>query len=337
MKSAVVTAIATSVAILAMSPASVRAQSSDLFFKGKTVTVYDSSPAGSGYDLYARLFARHIGRHLPGTPNVIVSNVPGAGGIVCANLVYNTAAKDGTALGLIRQTIAEEQALQTDGVRFDVVKFNWIGRIASNVEITYVWHTVPIKTIDDLKTRETVFSTTGGSMPLFAQLLNTMIGTRFKLVMGYKGTPEADLALERGEVEGGTSSVNIMETTHKDWMTNELITILVQYALERHPFLPQVPAVVELAKTSEDRSLLEFLASASAVGLSILAPPGVPADRLAELRAAFDATMIDPEFLADIQHLGADFSPLPAEQVKKIIASTINVSATVRARAQALR
>ncbi len=317
--------------------ASVCAQTPQPFYKGKTMTLYVSGPPGSGYDLYARLFARRFSSHLPGAPTVIVSNVPGAAGIFCANQVYNIAAKDGTVLGLIRQSIAEEQVFQTDGVRYDVLKFNWIGRIAANVELTYVWHTVPVKTIDDVKTRETIIAAGGGSTETFPAVLNSIIGTRFKLVKGYYATPPADLAVERGEVEGSFGSVSTMLTTHRDWMENKLITILVQYALARHPVLPDVPAVVELAKTGEDRALVEFLANASAIGRSIVAPPDVPAERVAELRDAFLATMKDPEFLDDMRRTGADLSLATAEELRTVIANTVGVSAATRARAEAFR
>jgi len=338
MKSAMTTGAAGLAVMLALAGmATVAARTPEPFFKGRTVTIYASGPPGSGYDLYARLISRHIGQHLPGTPSVVVSNLPGGGGMVCANYLYNLAAKDGTALGIIRQDIAEDQALHTDGVRYDVLKFNWIGRIASNVEITYVWHTAPVRTMADVKQHETLIASVGGSVDAFPRALNRMIGTKFKLVKGYSGTPEAELAIQRGEVEGTYGSVNTLQTTKKDWVAKKLIRVLVQYALQRDPALPDVPAVVEFAKTDADRSLLEFLASSSAVGRSVIAPPGVSAGRMAELRAAFAATMTDPEFLADVHHIGAEYSPAPADELEKVVARTVGISGATLARAQPLR
>jgi tripartite-type tricarboxylate transporter receptor subunit TctC len=314
--------------------APLQAQSPEPFFKGKNITIYGAGPAGSGYDLYARLFARHLGQHLAGNPSVTVANVPGAAGILCANLLYNTAPSDGTALGIMRQTLAEDQAVQTDGVRYDVLKFSWIGRISANVEDAWVWHTVPVKTIDDIKTRETLFASLGGSNDIYPMLLNKMIGTRFKLVKGYSGTPEAELAVQRGEVEGSFGSVNTLKTNHPDWLAKKLISVVYQVAPRRHPFLPQVPAVVEFAKTDADRALLEFLAESAVLGRAIVGPPGIPDDRVSELRAAFDATMVDPAFLADAQKIGAEVSPLPAAELEKVVARTVGISAQTRAAAE---
>jgi tripartite-type tricarboxylate transporter receptor subunit TctC len=322
---------------LAMNAAASPAPSPEPFFKGKTITVYAGGPAGGGYDLYARLIARHFGRHVPGVPAVIVSNVPGGGGLIAVNLVYNVAAKDGTALGIVRQSVAEDRAMQMESVQYDVQKFNWIGRIAANVELTYVWHTTPIKTLDDVKGKETVLASVGGSLDDFPLLLNEMIGTRFKIVRGYHATTEAKMAVERGEADGSYSSVNSMMTIYKDWTVNQLARILVQYGLERHPALPDIPAVVEFGKTSEDQSLLEFLASSSAVGRTLVAPPDIPAERVSELRAAFDATMVDPEFLADAGRIGAEISPLAAEDLKKIMQRTLSASGAVLARARTVQ
>jgi tripartite-type tricarboxylate transporter receptor subunit TctC len=322
-------------AVLAAAPGA-RAQNDDAFFKGKTVTIYVGTPVGGGYDLFGRLLSRHLGRHLPGAPTVIVSNMPGGSGVICANFLYTAAPKDGTAIGILIQTMGEEQALGNDAVRFDVSRFNWVGRITSNVEMAYVWHTVPVKTIDDVKTRETILASAGPSSIAYPLLLNAMIGTRFKLVRGYQGTQNTHLAMQRGEVEGTTSSVNTVRTT-TDWLKTGMINILVQYAPERHRDLQNVPTVVELGKTAEDKALLGFLARASAVGRSFVAPPDVPPERLAVLRAAFDATMADPQFLAEIRQLKAEFDPMPGQQLQQLFGHGTELSPANRARVQAIR
>jgi tripartite-type tricarboxylate transporter receptor subunit TctC len=324
------------VVLVAMAVVSLPALASDAFFKGKTITVYCGGPAGGGYDLYARLFARHFGQHVPGGPSVMVSNVPGGGGLIGVNLLYNVAARDGTALGIVRQSVGEDQAMRMQGVQYDVRKFNWIGRIAANVELTYVWHTTPVATLEDVKAREVLLASVGGSLDNFPLLLNEMIGTRFKIVKGYHATTEAKMAVERGEVDGSYSSVASMMAARKDWTTNELVTILVQFGPERHPAMPRIPSIVEFAKTSEDRSLLEFLTGSSVVGRSVVAPPEVPAERTRELRAAFDATMTDQEFLADARLLSAEISPLLAEGLGRIIETALGASEMVRARASAI-
>jgi tripartite-type tricarboxylate transporter receptor subunit TctC len=289
----------------------------DELFRGKTVTIYVGTPIAGGYDLYGRLLSRHIGRHLPGNPTVIVSNMPGGSGINCANFMYAVAPKDGTALGILIQTMGEEQALGTEGVRFDVARFNWVGRITSNVEMAYVWHTSPTKTIADAKTRETILASAGPASIIYPLLLNQMIGTRFKLVRGYQGTQNTHLAMQRGEVEGTTSSVNTVKTT-TDWLTGGEINVLVQYAPQRHAAIPNVPAVAELPATADDRALLSFLTRASAIGRSFVAPPGIAPEPLAALRTAFDATMRDPEFIADIRQLRAEFDPLPGAELQRL-------------------
>jgi tripartite-type tricarboxylate transporter receptor subunit TctC len=323
-------------AVLIPLPGLAQAEPSDVY-KGKTVTLYIGNPAGGGYDLYGRLLARHIGRHLPGNPTVIASNMPGATGITCANFIYGIAPKDGTAIAILAQNIAEEQVFGTEGVRFDASKFSWIGRMSSNVEVSYVWHTVPVKTIDDVKTRETLFAATGPSSVIYPTLLNGMAGTRFKLIRGYPGTQDAHLAMQRGEVEGAMSSLNTLKTAAGDWLASGKINVIVQYALARHPDLADVPAVVELGKTPEDKRVLAFFATSATIGRSIVAPPDLAKDRLEMIRAAFDATMADEQFLADVRQAKSALEPLSGQELQKISERTVNLPAEERERARAAR
>jgi tripartite-type tricarboxylate transporter receptor subunit TctC len=305
--------------------------------QGKTVTIYVGNPVGGGYDLYGRLVARHLGRHLPGNPSVIVANMPGASSITCANFLYNAAPKDGTALGILTQTFEEEQVFGSAGVQFDAARFNWVGRISSNTEMAYVWHTVPVKTIDDLKTRETLFAAANASTFVYPLLLNSMIGTRFKLIRGYPGTQETHLAMQRGEIEGATSSLNTVKIMTEDWLGTGKIKVLVQYGLERHPELANVPAVAELGRTPDDKAILTFFAKSAAIGRSVIVPPDMPADRLAVVRTAFDATMTDPQFLADAQRLRTDINPMPGAQLQELIKNSVRLSDDERERARAVR
>ena len=305
-------------------------------FKGKTITVIIAFGAGGGYDQYGRLFARHLGRHIPGHPTVVPSNMPGANGIVAANHLYNTAAKDGTALGFLYQTIAQDQVLLQSNVQYDASKFSWVGRITSTAEILYTWHRAPVRRVEDLATRETILGVAGPAIATYARLLSSSIGARFKMVRGYKSTAEIHVAMERGEVEGAYSSLSTVRSGWGHWLKEKQINILVQTIPERHPDLADVPAIVELGKTAEDKSMMSFFAAGGAVGRSVVAPPGVAPARLNMLRQAFHATMKDPQFLAEARHMKLDVEPLPGEELGKIVKRVIGISAAERERAQAV-
>jgi tripartite-type tricarboxylate transporter receptor subunit TctC len=307
------------------------------FFKGKTVTLYVGGAPGGGYDLYARLLARHIGRHLAGSPAMVVTNMRGAQSIIAANFMANTAPKDGTAIALCVQNIGEEQLVGTEGVRYDAAQFGWIGRISPNVEIGYVWHSVPVKTIADLKQRETIFASYGASAILYPTLLNDTLGTRIKLVHGYGSSAAAHLALERGEVEGTTGSLSVLAATAPDWVRDNKIKVFLQYQLERHPELPDVPAVMELVRAPEARDLFSFFLASAAIGRSIFAPPGLPPERLEMLRTAFDQTMKDPAFIAEVRQSKVELAPLPGPELQALIARQVSASPALRARILALR
>src|SRR5215510_5444605 len=317
---------------LALGPAA--AQES---FAGKTVTIAVGFGPGGGYDLYARVLARHLGRHLPGNPTVVVANMPGAASIRAANYIANVASKDGAALGIVAQSIAEEQLLGIAGVSYDVTKLGWVGRIAANVEVSYVWHAAAAKTLDDLRYTETTLAGTGPSSSIYPRLLNAIAGMKWKVIAGYNTTSAAHLAMQRREVDGATSSLNTLKTTQRDWLDNSLIRILVQLAPKRSAELAQVPAVVELANTPEDRDVLAFYANSSAVGRSVIAPPGMPAERMALLRSAFDATMKDSEFRAEIEATKLELEPMAGADLQALVEATTRVSGAVLARARAAR
>ena len=304
---------------------------------GKTVTIYVGFGPGGGYDLYARVLARHMSRHLPGAPNIVVSNMPGAASVRAANYVYAVAPPDGTAMGILAQSIGEEQLLGTPGVSYDVSKFNWIGRFAANVEVSYVWHTSPIKTIEDLKTTEASFAGTGPSSITYPQLLNSISGMKWKVVPGYNTTSAGHIAMERGEVDGATSSLNALKTTLADWLSKKMIRVIVQYAPTRSPELLDVPAVVEFGKEQEDIEVLKFYANSGLVGRSVVAPPGMPLDRTNMLRKAFADAVQDPQFLAEIRKLNLDFEPMMGTELQSLVRSSTKISDAVLARARAAR
>ena len=305
----------------ALIPAASFAQAPD-FYKGRTVSIYIGFGGGGSYDFYG-----HIGKHIPGNPTVVAQSMPGAGSFTLANFMYRIAPKDGTAMGIVAQTMAIEEMLKTQGVNYKAAEFNWIGRATSNVEITLVSSNAKAKTVEDAKTIETTLASTGAGSPGegYPKLLNGVIGTKFKLVGPYPGSTDGLLAMERGETDGAFTSWNTLNVTKHDWLEQKKVNVLVQYALERLPDMKDVPTMVELAKTPEDKELFAFYVSGGEVGRSFLAPPGVPAERVAILRKAFDDTMKDPELLAEIEKAKLDFVPGTGAQLQKLIVDTAAV------------
>jgi tripartite-type tricarboxylate transporter receptor subunit TctC len=308
------------------------------FYKGKTVSVYIGFSAGGTYDLFGRLVARHLGKHLPGAPTVIAQSMPGAGSFTLANWMYKIAPKDGTAIGIISQTAAIEEVLKSPGIQFKSAEFNWIGRATSNVEITLVWHTSKANTVMDALNNDIPLASTGAGSPSegYPKLINGVLGTRFKLVGPYPGSTDGLLAMERGETDGALTSWNTLNTARHDWIVDKKIRVLVQYALQRTSDMPDVPTMVELGKTPEDKAMFAFYVSGGEVGRSFIAPPGVPSERVEALRRAFDATMKDPELLAEVTQAKLDFHPGTGEQVQKIITDTASIKPEIIERMQNL-
>ncbi len=296
-------------------------------FAGKTITIVSSFGAGGGYTTYAEIVARHLGAHLPGKPNVIVRTMPGAGGMNGTQHLFNVAARDGSVLGVVPQTVAIAQALGTGALRYDAPAFNWIGRVNSNIEVQQTWHTAAVKTIEDARTKEVVVGGTGpdSSSVMFPRILNAMFGMKFKVVAGYEGVNMVSIAMERGEVQGMVRPWSITKTVRPEWLREHKINLLVQYALARHPEIPNVPAVVDLAQTPEQRQVLSLYASGSAIGRAIVAPPGVPAETVAVLRKAFMDTMRDPALLADVAKSRIDIDPLAGDKLQEIVRQAVAV------------
>ena len=318
------------VAVAVIGPRLARGQQDDDYFKGKTITVYVGQPPGGGYDLYGRLLARHLGRHLPGNPTVIVSNMPGAQGIQSLNFMYHLAPRDGTALALAAQYACQDQVVGTLGVQYDAAKFNWIGRLAANVDILYVWNTVPIKTATDLESRETLLASDGGLATNYAALLHLVMGAQLKLVRGYPGTQAVNLALERGEAEAAVSSLNTIRTIWGEWLRTGKIRVLVQNRPSRHPDLADVPTIDELPGAAEHKDVVAFFVNSALMGRSILAPPEVPADRVTMLREAFDATMKDELFQAETKQSNVEIDPMGGAEVQKLSERLLSVDAAAR-------
>ncbi len=296
------------------------------FYTGKKVQLVVGFDAGGGYDLYARTVARHLTRHIPGHPAFVAQNMPGAGSRVAGNWLYNLAPKDGTAIGTIVQTSAIDQALGEPGIRFDAGKFNWIGNPTVDNLVTIAWSASGLATLDDVRTKGGLFcgGTGGGPTMMFPQVINRLLGTSIKVVAGYPGVSAVNLAMERGEVNcvGGTTWSSI-KSTMRPMLEERKINVLVQWGPARDPEISayagrEVPLAQELGRSDLDRRVLGFISSGAAMGRPLLAPPGVPPERVTMLRRAFDATMKDPGFLADAAKSSMEVKPLIGEELQRI-------------------
>jgi tripartite-type tricarboxylate transporter receptor subunit TctC len=311
------------VALLALGPLPVAsAQSPADFYKGKTIDLYIGYSAGGGYDVYARALARHMARFIPGNPAILAKNMPGAGSLVLANWLYNVAPRDGTAFGIIARGTAFDPLLGSTKAQFDASKFNWIGSMNDEVSVCVAWHTTGITTLEQVERKEL---TVGGSGPVadtdqFPKVLNATIGTRFKIVTGYPGGNDVDLAMERGEVMGrcGWSWSSVI-ATHKSWIDDKKINVLVQLSLSKHVDLPHVPLIMDFAKTEEQKQIFKLVFARQPMGRPFLAPPGIPAERVAVLRKAFMDTMKSGEFLAEAEKMQLEINPVSGDAVQKIV------------------
>jgi tripartite-type tricarboxylate transporter receptor subunit TctC len=314
-----------------------QAQPVEEFYRGKTMEVVIGFGAGGGNDTYARLLANHIGKHIPGRPNLIPKNMPGAGSFLAVNNVFNIAPRDGTVIALGAPTIALDEKIGTEGVRFKSSGLNWIGRIDSQIDVLFMSTASPVKTLEDArKTEATIASTGAGSASSnYPTVLNNVVGTKFKLILGYRGSNDAMLAVERGEAEGHSTAWNTLKVAKPEWVSERKINMLVQFALNRHPELGDVPTAIELGRSDEDRQVLKAIMSASEIGTAFFTSPGVPSDRVTALRRAFDATMKDPAFLADAKKAKFSVGPMTGEDVQKLVAEVDALPASLAGRIRA--
>lgn len=325
-------------AVVALAATPAIAQAPAEFFAGKQITLLIGfGPAGT-YDYYARLVARHMGRHIPGKPGIVPQQMPGAGSLTAANFLYGASPKDGTAMAALSQTLAIEEAIKNPGVKYKSAEMAWIGRATSIAQIQLSMATSKIKTVEDAVVHEATAASTGAGSPTegYPKLLNGVIKARFKPIGPYPGSVDGLLALERGEVDTALTSYNTIKARRADWIRDKKINILVTYSLKRHPELPDVPAFPEFGRTPVDRKLLEFYVSAEDIGRSFVAPPGLPADRVQTLRNAFMAMVQDADFLAEIKKADAELNPLSGEELQKIVVETAAAPAALVARMQTM-
>ena len=311
-------AIGASIAVALALTAPVHAQSAEEFYRSRTIMILVGFTAGGGYDLYARLLARHFGRHMPGNPSVIVQNMPGAGSLKATQYVYGVAPKDGTVLATVSRGMVTEPLL--NDAKFDATKLTWIGSITSETSVCATWHTSPVKTWPDMLAREFSLggSAVGADPDTFALILRNVFGAKVKLVTGYPGGNDINLAMERGEVDGRCGWSWTSLKSQKAWLKQ--INVLVQFALEKNADLPNVPLALDRAANDEQRQVLRLLIAGQFVGRPFFTSPGIPDDRRAALRRAFDATMKDPRFLEEAAKVDLEISPLTAEVIDAFLA-----------------
>lgn len=303
------------------------AQDPESHYRGKQIRLIVGSAPGGGFDAYARLLASHLGRHIPGNPTIIVQNMPGAGSLVLANHLYNVAPKDGTVIGAVNSLIATQPLFFPDRAKFDPRKMQWIGSILREGHVGFVWHTSPVKSVDDVFRQEVITAGTGGSTVAIPTAMNAILGTRFKVVSGYTGTKVGMLAMERGEVEGlvGVTWASL-KAGSAAWIRENKIRVFGQFALAKHPELPNVPWIYDHVRNEDDRAALNLVFITQEFGRPYVVPPGVPESVLAALRSAFDATVKDAEFLAEAQRRQLDVEPTQGAEIQELVEKVYKTS-----------
>jgi tripartite-type tricarboxylate transporter receptor subunit TctC len=306
--------------ICTLAASAARADPVEDFYHGKTIEIAIAGAAAGGYDVAARTLAAHISRHIAGNPTVIIRNMPGAAGLVVTNYLYNVAKRDGTVIGMPTSNVPLEprlKLLSPDGsnVKFDLRDFSWIGTPLQEPQVTWVWHTAPAANVEDLKSNTILMGATTASADnaILPMLVDELIGTRMKVLTGYQGQNEINLAAERGEVQGNNTGLSNLTVNKADWLRDGKVRILLQFGNERLPQLSNVPTAIELASSDADRAMLRFYGLKFTMARPLLIPPGVPAERTAALQAAFEATMTDSDYIDDARRIGLDTNWLGAK------------------------
>ena len=333
-------ALLTACAFIISTPALAQESVAD-FYKGKTIRLIVGVGVGSGYDINARLLARHMAQHIPGNPTIIVQNQPGAGSLTMTNQLYAAGPFDGTVIGASFNGMPTTPLLQPQGARFEPTKLVWLGSTNRETQASYVWHTAPVATITDVAATEVIMGAQapGSTQYDYPMLANALFGYKFKVITGYEATPKIHLAMERGEVHGTLANWSTLKAINYNWVTEKKIKMLAQWGLRPHPDLKDVPLALDLAKNEADKQAMMLALARLEYGRPFFLPPNVPADRVQALRRAFDATMKDPAYLAEAEKLKVDVDPLTGEQVAELVtqvsATPADTAARVRAAMQA--
>jgi tripartite-type tricarboxylate transporter receptor subunit TctC len=330
--------IALAVGLGAMLPRA-EAQSVADFYRGKTVNYILAVPDGASWGLYARTFIEHLRKHVPGNPNIILQVMPGGGGVAASNYIYNVAAKDGTVIGTPLSTAIVFAATDPKEVMYDPRKFSWLGSLAVVQDVISVWHTAPAKTMDEAKKIELIMGATGKGSNSFQDiaLANNLLGTKFKPVRGYKGGADINLAIERGEVHGRSTTWESWPGSHPTWLRDKKIVHLVQLGPRKLAEIgDEVPLMRDLVRDGEDRAIVDFVGLSLAMGRAVYAPPGTPADRATALRAALIATVQDPAYIADAKRLALDTTTWQTGQaIQQVVNEAFSLSPNLIQKAKA--
>jgi tripartite-type tricarboxylate transporter receptor subunit TctC len=323
--------------LAAAPPAAAQQDDVAAFFRGKTLRLIVGVGVGSGYDINARLLARHMTAHIPGQPTIVVQNQPGAGSLTMTNALYHTGPFDGTVMGASFNGMPTTPLLQPTGARFDPVKLNWLGSTNRETQVMYVWQTAHAQVLEDAQGREIVMGAQapGSTQFDYPVLANKLFGFKFKVVTGYESTPKIHLAMESGEVHGTIANWSTLKAINSNWITEKKIRILTQWALQKSPELGDVPLFLDLAKTEADRDALRLMLARLEYGRPFFLPPNVPTARIEALRRAFDATMKDPAYLAEAERLKVDVDPLSGDQVAALVEQVSRTPADIVARVRA--
>jgi tripartite-type tricarboxylate transporter receptor subunit TctC len=334
----IILALSAALCVAGLSPSPALAQNAGDFYKGKTVKVFIGYDPGGTYDLTGRVVAKHIAKHIPANPTVVPQNMPGAGSLVLANYLYNIAPKDGTEFGIFARTIPIEPLVGTQETKFDAKKFTWLGSTANEVSTCVSWNSSPVKTADDLLTKELVVGAAGAAAPsaVFPNVFNAVLKTKFKVINGYTSSAAALLAMEKGETEGycvwGWTS---MQATQPGWVKDKKFNVLFQIGVRKAADHPDVPLVLDMAKNAEDRQVLDLIVGVQGFARPFAAPPGLPADRAAILKKAFEDTVRDPDFLAEADKLKLEPELVTGADVEAILARLYATPPAIIARAKA--
>jgi tripartite-type tricarboxylate transporter receptor subunit TctC len=328
------------VATLALS-STARADAVADFYKGKTITLFIGAGIGGSYDLYSRLLAEHMSRHIPGNPTIITKNVlGGGGGLPAAIHMQRSAPRDGTAIAMTQQTIVVAQVIEAVAAgKYDVRQWGWIGLMAPIRNMLAVWHTAPAQTLEEARQKEVIVGSTGRTSPthIVPQVLNEIHGTKFKIVSGYNGVAQLNLAMERGETQGRGASWISVVAAKPEYITEKKLKPLVVDGLSRDPLIPDAPRLIELAKTEKERQAVTLISASAEFGRAVFAAPETPPDRLATLRKAFDAAIRDPALLADAKKRKLEIEPQSGEELQKVAAEVVSASPEAIAYARQLQ
>jgi tripartite-type tricarboxylate transporter receptor subunit TctC len=323
--------------VLLAAGATAQAQDVAAFYAGKTIRLVVGVDVGSGYDVNARLLARYMGAHVPGNPAFVVQNQPGAGSVTMTSQLYATGPFDGTVIGAAFAGMPTIPLLQPGGSRFDPTKLIWLGNTNRETHVTYVWHTAPVQSLAEVKTRELIVGAQapGSSQVDFPLVANALLGFKFKIVAGYQSTSKINVALESGEVQGTIAAWTTLKTLSAGWLADKKVKIIAQWALRQNSELSDIPNVLDIADTAAERDALRLVTARLDIGRPFFLPPNVPADRVAALRAAFDATMQDPDYRAEADRLKIDLDPLTGSELAALVAQVSQTPADTVARVRA--